>query len=144
MAEDLKHVWAEAWPYLKKSIDSFPNVRNPYTLKGLLTDLLVHKAQLWIAWNIPEDKLYGAVVTEILTDLDRRNSRVLCIAIIGGDRLHEWAHSLWDVIREWAIHNGCEIVVYRGRKGWSRMFGLSYVKHDEDNIPLYYRRIIKR
>lgn len=107
-----------------------------YTLEDTRRALLSGKAQLWIATEGTE--LRGMMITEIQ---QYPQKKVCFIRLSAGEDLNRWEH-LWDVIEDWAISIGCDLVHSWGRPGWKkkakeRGYSMDYVVYvkplrDED------------
>lgn len=72
--------------------------------------------QLWIAYD---DKVYGAVITEIIS-YPRMKSLVMHFT--GGIELSKWKNEMLAVLREFAKDNKCDVIESYGRRGWEKVF----------------------
>lgn len=115
--EHIHHVWADAWPWLEKAIERFPEVRTPPTHDEVLVNATTGKAQLWIAWDTETDSLAGAVTTQIKTHNDML---LLEIPLLGGRDFMKWGHDMWNTLKSFGRSVGCTHAVGYGRKGWRR------------------------
>ena len=139
--EDLHHVWADCWPYIKDAIDRFPQVKDKYTEEKILANLSLLKQQLWIGWSYEENRIVGAVVTEVFRDPKKTELQFCGIPLVGGDRWMEWGDSMWMLLKTWADAQGCTHMLGYGRKGWKRLYGFVDCGETEDGIPIFVRSI---
>ena len=138
---NLHHVWDDAWPYLKRAIDQFPDVEKPFTEDELLADIILGKRQLWMGWSIAEDKLVGALITDISTDANYPDCKFMSIPLLGADHWMKWGDTLWNVLKSWGAQQGCTHALGYGRKGWTRLYGFTQVGKTSDGIPIFMRKL---
>ena len=72
--------------------------------------------QLWIAYD---DKVYGAVITEIIVYPQMKS---LVMHFTGGIELPKWKDDMLALLRRFARDNGCKTIESFGRTGWKRVF----------------------
>lgn len=118
--EDLHIVWERVWPYLKKAVDRFPHVPEPFTEGKVLEQLFHKKQQLWICWDIDRNAPMGGLITEIVTDEKHPDKVFLSIPLVGGEEWNKWGDVLWSLIKVWGIEKGCTHALGYGRRGWTR------------------------
>lgn len=139
--EELDADWDQAWPYLERAIERFPNVRNQYTEASLYRRVMRGETQLWIAWDVGEEAITGAVATEIITDPKYPGQIFAAIPLVGGDNWNKWGDAMWLTIKAWARSHGCSHVLAYGRKGWQRLYGFDPVGKTEDGILVMARKL---
>jgi hypothetical protein len=83
-------------------------------IKDCITD---YDYQLWIAFE--DDKIYGAVVTEIV---QYPRCKMLAMQFTGGIELKKWKDPMLSLLKRWARDNGCDKIESPGRPGWARVF----------------------
>jgi len=83
-------------------------------IKDCITD---YDYQLWIAFE--DDKIYGAVVTEIV---QYPRCKMLAMQFTGGIELKKWKGPMLSLLKRWARDNGCDKIESPGRPGWARVF----------------------
>lgn len=139
--EHLLYVWDDAWPYLLAAINRFPNVARPYNEATVLKALYDKRMQLWVGWNVAENKVSGAVVTEIMDDEKHPERLFLSIPLVGADHWNEWGDALWTVLKQWGKYHGCTHALGYGRKGWKRLYGFVDCGKTPDGVPMYVRTL---
>ena len=72
--------------------------------------------QLWIAYD---DKVYGAVITEIIT---YPQMKTLIMHFTGGVELPKWKDDMLALLRRFAKDHQCKVIESYGRTGWKRIF----------------------
>ena len=72
--------------------------------------------QLWIAYD---DKVYGAVITEIIT---YPQMKTLIMHFTGGVELPKWKDDMLALLRRFAKDRQCKVIESYGRTGWKRIF----------------------
>lgn len=139
--QDIHHVWEDAWPYLERAIERFPQASNQYTEQSVLRELLTGRSQLWIGWSFDTDSVTGSVLTEITTDERYPGMKFLSIPLLGADHWMKWGDTMWNTLKAWGSAQGCTHALGYGRKGWSRLYGFDFVRKSEDGIDIYIRRL---
>lgn len=134
-------VWARAWPWLKKAIDRFPQIRRKITQAKLLNDLAHSRAQLWVAWDMGTNECVGALITEVTKSKKHPDKLLMEIPLVGGTEWSEWGNDIWNLIREWGLAQGCTDAVGYGRKGWQRLFGFEEYDVTQDGILIMSRSL---
>jgi hypothetical protein len=141
LRQDLHHVWDDAWPYLERAIERFPQASSKYDEKTVLRELLAGRMQLWIGLSFATDSVTGAVLTEVMTD-DRYPGMVfMSIPLLGADNWMKWGDTMWNTLKAWGSAQGCTHALGYGRKGWSRLYGFDAIGKTEDGIDIYIRRL---
>lgn len=87
-----------------------------YTVDDIKNELLKGNQQLWIAYD---DKVYGAVITEIT---QYPQMRALVMHFTGGIELPKWKNEMLSVLRSFAKDAGCQTIESFGRTGWKKVF----------------------
>jgi hypothetical protein len=87
-----------------------------YTVDDIKNELLKGNQQLWIAYD---DKIYGAVVTEVM---QYPQMKALTMHFTGGIELFKWKNEMLSVLRSFAKDCGCQTIESFGRTGWKKVF----------------------
>lgn len=87
-----------------------------YTVDDIKEELLKGNQQLWIAYD---DKIYGAVVTEVI---EYPQMKALIMHFTGGIELPKWKNEMLSVLRSFAKDCGCKTIESFGRTGWKKVF----------------------
>lgn len=87
-----------------------------FTVEDILEGLKTKDQQLWIAYD---DKVYGAVVTEIA---EYPQMKSLVMHFTGGIELPKWKDEMLALLRRFAKDQGCKTIESFGRTGWKRIF----------------------
>jgi len=87
-----------------------------FTVEDILEGLKTKDQQLWIAYD---DKVYGAVVTEIA---EYPQMKSLVMHFTGGIELPKWKNEMLALLRRFAKDQGCKTIESFGRTGWKRIF----------------------
>jgi hypothetical protein len=74
------------------------------------------RQQLWLAYD---DKVYGAVITEVMT---YPQMKTLIMHFTGGIELPKWKDAMLSTLREFAKDQQCKVIESYGRTGWKRIF----------------------
>lgn len=139
---DLHIVWDKAWPLLKKAIDRYPDTPNRLDEGMVLKALMRKQMQLWLTWDVDENRPVGAVVTEIMAHEKFPGKVFLSGSLLGGEKFRDWIDDLWSVIKAWGIESGCTHMYGSGRRGWVRWFGMVECGTAEDTgLPIYVRTL---
>ena len=112
---EIEKVWPMAAPLLKKGIDRTRKI----DLEDVFLDLELRNSQLWLVWEITEQKALAALVTQICDYPS--GFRTVRMYIAGGSRMWRWMH-LRARIEEYAVEEGLDGVELVGRRGWGRLF----------------------
>ena len=75
------------------------------------------KQQLWIAFD--ENKVFGAVVTEILT---YPRLTTLMMHFTGGIELKRWKKPMLETLQRYGAEKNCDLIESYGRRGWEKVF----------------------
>ena len=87
-----------------------------FTVDDILEGLKTKDQQLWVAYD---DKVYGAVVTEIA---EYPQMKSLVMHFTGGIELPKWKDEMLTLLRRFAKDQGCKTIESFGRTGWKRIF----------------------
>lgn len=87
-----------------------------FTVEDILEGLKTKDQQLWVAYD---DKVYGAVVTEIA---EYPQMKSLVMHFTGGIELPKWKDEMLALLRRFAKDQGCKTIESFGRTGWKRIF----------------------
>ena len=138
---NLHHVWAETWPFLEKAIARFPNVPVKYTEGDLLKSLFAREMQLWIGWDVDENRPVGALITEITRDPRHPDKVFLSIPLVGAENWNAWGDDLWTLIKAWGVEHGCTHALGYGRRGWMRLYGFVDCGTTDGDLPMFVRTL---
>lgn len=114
LPHDIENVW--------HLIDDYMDGAAKYThgrfkVEDIKQQLLSNpRQQLWIAYD---DKVYGAVITEVLT---YPQMKTLIMHFTGGVELPKWKDEMLSVLRRFARDHQCKVIESYGRTGWKRVF----------------------
>lgn len=139
--DNLHHVWEDAWPYLQRAIDRFPDVPIPYSEGEVLKSLFSRDMQLWIGWDIDAAQCVGALVTEITRDFRHPDKVFLSIPLLGADNWNAWGDELWNMLKAWGVENGCTHALGYGRRGWTRLYGFVDCGTTDGGLPMFVRTL---
>jgi hypothetical protein len=115
--EDYNSIWGDIKEYMEGAAKY---TYGRYDVDDIKAELVKNSnQQLWIAFD---EKIYGAVVTEIL---QYPKKRTLIMHFTGGIELPKWKDEMLSVLRSFARDNKCDCIESLGRAGWKRVF-----KHD--------------
>lgn len=129
--------WRRCWQLLERAIDRFPQAREAWTQEGLLSDIIMEKAQLWIAWSYDRRIIEGVVITRILDKPKAApNDRILECPLAAGVNMAEWGPSMFAMLKAWGREQGCQYIGGYGRRGWIRLFGFKEVGKTDDGLPV--------
>lgn len=87
-----------------------------FTVDDILHRIKTKPQQLWIAYD---DKVYGAVITEISQYPQMKS---LVMHFTGGIELPKWKDEMLALLRLFAKDQGCKTIESFGRTGWKRIF----------------------
>lgn len=125
-SEMVPGLWHYAEPYIKRALDHTSGELLPNDLKAACLDRSV---QLWLA--VKNNRVVGAVTTEIVTYPQRKHCRIITLAGSGAD---EWTRGLDETLTEWAKTQGCQSMEAYVRKGYvPKLTQLGY-KHKYSSV----------
>jgi len=105
------------WKDIKEYMDGAAKyTHGRYKTEDIYNELCKGNQQLWIAYD---DKVYGAVITEIM---QYPQKRTLIMHFTGGVELPKWKDEMLSVLRSFAKDNQCDCIESYGRTGWKRIF----------------------
>ena len=111
--QDYFFVWADIEDYMAGAAKY---THGRYAVEDIYDGLCKGNQQLWIAFD---DKVYGAVITEIM---QYPQKRTLIMHFTGGIELLKWKDEMLSVLKSFAKDNGCDCIESYGRTGWKRIF----------------------
>ena len=111
--QDYFFVWADIEAYMAGAAKY---THGRYAVEDIYNELCKGNQQLWIAFD---DKVYGAVITEIM---QYPQKRTLIMHFTGGVELPKWKDEMLSVLRSFAKDNECDCIESYGRTGWKRIF----------------------
>jgi hypothetical protein len=108
-----------AWPQIESYMEGAAKYTfGRYNVADIKQGLLTKPQQLWIAFDA-ENKVYGAVVTEVISYPQMRS---LVMHFTGGEELEKWKPAMLKILQRFAKENGCAVIESYGREGWSKVF----------------------
>lgn len=138
---DIHLCWEDAWPYLQRAIDRFPDVPVSFDEGEVLKSLFAKDMQLWIGWDIDAARVMGALVTEITRDFRHSDKVFLSIPLVGADKWNAWGDELWNTLKAWGVENGCTHALGYGRRGWTRLYGFVDCGTTDGGLPMFVRTL---
>jgi hypothetical protein len=110
MAQAIK----EVTPFLEKVI---PYTGGRYKVEDIVQALLKEQMKLWVAFSSLDQKICGAIVTEINQYPQKKYFTIL---FCGGEKINEWDDQMHRLLENVARKNKCDAIDISGRKGWIR------------------------
>ena len=110
---DIDQVWADIESYIEGAAKY---THGRYTADDIRQTFKEGGQQLWIAYD---DKIYGAVITEIM---EYPQMRALVMHFTGGIELPKWKDEMLSVLRSFAKDANCQTIESFGRTGWKKVF----------------------
>lgn len=108
----------QVWPLIEGYMDGAAKYTyGRFTTEDIKNGLSTNPQQLWIAYE--GDKVYGAVVTEIIT---YPQTVALVMHFTGGVELPKWKAQMLKLLQDFGKANGCNIIESYGRAGWAKVF----------------------
>lgn len=115
LPQDIEYVWSHIEDYMRGAAKYTHGRFEVEDIKRCLTTDRIQ--QLWIAYE--DDKVYGAVITEIM---EYPRMRVLVMHFTGGVELPKWKADMLELLQRFARDNGCKTIESIGRAGWKKVF----------------------
>lgn len=109
--------WPRLWEMLRPAVER----GGEHTEKSVLTALLHGGMVLWVD-SERVDTAKAAIVTAWC---DYPAGRVGFVLFAGGEDAQTWAPIAADVLSAWARSMGCKELRLVGRKGWSKLLGMT-------------------
>ena len=114
LPDDIESVWHLIHDYM---IGAAKYTHGRFNVEDIKKELLRNNnQQLWIAYD---DKVYGAVITEIIS---YPQMRTLIMHFTGGVELPKWKDAMLSMLRRFAKDHQCKVIESYGRSGWKRIF----------------------
>ncbi len=114
LPQDIEYVWSHIEDYMRGAAKY---THGRFEVEDIKNDLTKNRIQqLWIAYD---DKVYGAVITEIM---EYPRMRVLVMHFTGGVELPKWKADMLELLQRFARDNGCKTIESIGRAGWKKVF----------------------
>lgn len=111
---DYNAVWNDIEGYMEGAAKY---THGRYKVEDIKKELYRNRSQqLWIAYD---DKIYGAVITEIIT---YPQMKTLIMHFTGGVELPKWKDDMLALLRRFAKDHDCKVIESYGRTGWKRIF----------------------
>lgn len=106
------------WPLIKEYMNGAAKYTyGRFTVDDIRKGLENTAQHLWIAYE--EDKVYGAVITEITL---YPQVTVLVTQFTGGIELKRWKAPMLKLLQKFGKENGCSVIESYGRTGWAKIF----------------------
>jgi hypothetical protein len=112
--KDIESVWPFIEGYMKRAAKY---TYGRFEAEDIKDGLLKEPQQLWIAFD--DDKIYGAVVTEI-TKYPRMTA--LTVHFLAGIKFETWKDPMLKLVQQFGKDNGCKLIDSYGRPGWERVW----------------------
>jgi hypothetical protein len=114
LQDDVEQVWSLIHGYMEGAAKY---TYGRYTVDDIKSSFINNSnQQLWIAYD---DKIYGAVITEII---QYPQMRALIMHFTGGIELSKWKDEMLSVLRSFAKDANCQTIESFGRTGWKKVF----------------------
>jgi hypothetical protein len=114
LQDDVEQVWSLIYGYMEGAAKY---THGRYTVDDIKSSFINNSnQQLWIAYD---DKIYGAVITEII---QYPQMRALIMHFTGGIELPKWKDKMLSVLRSFAKDANCQTIESFGRTGWKKVF----------------------
>ena len=114
LPEDIEHVWHLIHDYMEGAAKY---THGRYTVEDIKQGILTNPGQqLWVAYD---DKVYGAVITEIM---QYPQMRALIMHFTGGVELPKWKNEMLALLQRFARDHDCQTIESFGRTGWKKVF----------------------
>jgi cobalamin biosynthesis Co2+ chelatase CbiK len=111
---DYNAVWNDIHGYMEGAAKY---THGRYKVEDIKKELYCNnRQQLWIAYD---DKIYGAVITEIIA---YPQMKTLIMHFTGGIELPKWKDEMLALLRRFAKDHDCKVIESYGRTGWKRIF----------------------
>ena len=94
--EQVDKVWSAVEPFLKGAIMKWLPV---WDTNDIYKEIVNDTKQLWIAYDAEKEKLYGAVVTEIIA---YPKAKIANVMFLGGNNIKEWKDEMAAAIEKFA------------------------------------------
>ena len=107
-------VWPLVRNYMKGAADY---TYGRFEVDDIKIGLAGGNQQLWAAYE--DERVYGAVVTEIVT---YPRMQALVMHFTGGIELPRWKPQMLESLQVFGKENNCDIIESYGRPGWERVF----------------------
>lgn len=105
------------WPLIEEYMEGAAKyTHGRFTALDILDGIKTRPQQLWIAYD---DKVYGAVITEVI---EYPQMKSLIMHFTGGIELPKWKNEMLALLRRFAKDQGCATIESFGRTGWKRIF----------------------
>lgn len=106
----VEHFWEFANPFIKRALDHTMGEFTAENFKQLCINRIV---QLWLVNS--ENRIVGAITTEIVQYPNRKHCRVITIA---GSNFSEWINLADDTLSNWSKSQNCDALETYVRKGF--------------------------
>lgn len=104
------------WPLIQEYMEGAAKYTYGRFTAEDIRNCLDDSKQLWIAFD---DKVYGAVITEVVTYPQMKS---LVMHFTGGIELPKWKDEMLALLRRFAKDQDCKTIESFGRTGWKRIF----------------------
>lgn len=91
-----------------------------YELIDLLAAILEGSQQLWVVFEVPDERIIGALTTAF-TVYPRK--KYLTGQFLGGESIFRWRKPILELLDKFAIEQGCDGFEMTGREGFERILG---------------------
>lgn len=114
--KDVDKVWLQVEPMLLSALKkNIPLWNTDDIYEGVMKD----EMQLWIAYEDEEEKIYGAVITQVMV---YPRGKLVNVFLLGGNNIRMWKDKMAEKIEAFSREEGCLYLQAIGRKGWQPLF----------------------
>lgn len=110
--EHVINVWQVVSPWLDKAI---ARTHGRYHNVDVLTSVIDGTASLWIALRGEPQEIIGSLILTV--SLYPSGMKVGRIDYIAGRDRDDWFVEMWDMIKDYARHEGCQAIETLARRG---------------------------
>lgn len=122
----VEHFWTYAEPYIKRALEHTTGEWLPSDIKMFCKD---RGMQLWLVSE--GDRVIAAATTELVKYPQKQHCRIVTLA---GSKAPEWTGLAGEIIRLWAIENGCSAIEAFVRKGYVPILAQYGFKHRYSSV----------
>ena len=141
LPEHLNIFWPKVKNLLKKSV-KFTYGR--YTLLDIYDVILSGEYQLWVIYNMNENKFNDPIAAIATTITKYPQKKCVCIHFIGGTQLSKWKDKFLSKLRNFARDMKCDGIEATGRPGWIKHIvnqNKAKIRFITFDLPIHEERI---
>lgn len=140
LSSDVAGVWGEVWPITKRAVDRFP-IPNKFTEDELVENLEKATMQLWVIHDAEDNRIAAVAITSIIEDEYFPGEQVFEVPFVAGYGMKYWLPTLFTTLKNYALANGCKIMLGYGRVGWKRLIGFETIGYMSGGVIVMARRL---